>query len=125
MANNVQCKPQSSMTIFTVFRHFFVVVSFGIAAFYYYNNFLNLERQRVNNVLAGLLIEEKSVNLSTEKAIAVGFGSCVDIFVDGLPLVDALGLKPPPEPKYHHNIQNLQEVAEMFALFLSNGAAAE
>jgi len=113
------------MTIFTVFRHFFVVVSFGIAAFYYYNNFLNLERQRVNNVLAGLLIEEKSVNLSTEKAIAVGFGSCVDIFVDGLPLVDALGLKPPPEPKYHHNIQNLQEVAEMFALFLSNGAAAE
>ena len=121
----MQSKLPSSMSFLTLFRHFFVVVSFGMAIFYYYHSFLNLDRQRVNNVLAALLTEERNLNLSTEKAVAVGFGSCVDIFVNGLPLVNALGLKPPPEPKYHHNIKSLQDVAEMFALFLSNGAAAE
>ena len=120
----VQGKSQT-MSTFTILRHIFLAISFGIFGYYYYNNYLNTERQRVNNVLRGLLLEEQRVNLSTEKAVAVGFGSCVDLFVDGIPLVNALGLKPPAEAKYHHNIQSLEDVAEMFAFFLSNGAAAE
>lgn len=114
-----------NMSFFTIFRHFFLVVSFATFGYYYYNNHLNAERQRVNNVLKGLLLEEQRVNLSTEKPVAVGFGSCVDIFTDGIPLVKALGLEPPKEAKYHNNIETLQDVAEMFALFLSNGAASE
>ena len=126
MAEKMQGQSHNqSMSFFTIFRHFFLVISFAIFGYYYYNNYLNTERQRVNNVLKGLLLEEQRVNLSTEKPVAVGFGSCVDIFTHGIPLVNALGIKPPAEAKYHNNIETLQDVAEMFAFFLSNGAAAE
>ena len=104
-------------------KHVLLVIV-AITAAYFGVRFTN-KSSRVENVLAGLLKEERSVNFSTDTKIAVGFGSCLDLFVDGIPLMDALGLKPPDEAKYHDPITNLQELAETFAFFLSNGAAAE
>ena len=107
-------------------RYVIAAIIAAIAAFYSYkHNTSNSEERRIENVLAGLLLEERSVNMSTDLPIAVGFGSCLDLLVDGKPLMDALGLKPPAVPKYHETIKTLDDVAEMFALFFSNGAAAE
>ena len=129
--------------MFNVFKHFFLIVAISFAGYYYYNRFLNAEKFRIKNVLAGLQAEEKSVTLSTEKPVAIGFGastkrsthepnpvaigfgSCVDLFVDALPFVNSLGLKPPKKAKYHQTIETFEQFSEMFAFYLSNGAAAE
>jgi len=92
---------------------------------YFYFQKPDLERKRVANVLSGLLLEERSVNASTSLPIAVGFGSCLDLFVDGIPLMKALGIAPPKQPRYHEKMETLEQVGEMFALYLSEGAAVE
>ena len=101
------------------------VIIVGVLAYIYFEKPVSDEKNRLENVLAGLLAEERSVNLSTNLPIAVGFGSCLDILVDGIPLMNSLGVPPPSEPKYHENIETIDQVAEMFAFYLSKGAAAE
>ncbi|XP_065660711.1 ADP-dependent glucokinase [Hydra vulgaris] len=97
-------------------------VLIGIVYFCYNKN---LEYKRLKNVLNALLLQEKSVNISTELPVAIGFGSCLDLLVDGVSLMNAITQKPPKEKKYHEKIKNLDELSEMFALFFSQGAAVE
>lgn len=103
-----------------------VVISMlaAIAAYYYYKNNIYVQF-KLENVRSGLLAEESWVNLSTQLPIAAGFGSCLDLKVNGVPLMNKLGLKPPKAPKYHQSMTTLQDVAEMFAFYLEQGAAAE
>lgn len=113
----------SSLTAWA--KNILFVIVVGALAYIYFEKPVRDEKNRLENVLAGLLAEERSVNLSTNLPIAVGFGSCLDILVDGIPLMNALGVPPPSEPKYHENIDTIDQVAEMFAFYLSKGAAAE
>lgn len=83
------------------------------------------EAKRLENVLLRLLAEEQAANVSRDLVIAVGFGSCLDLLVDGIPLMKALDIKPPSKAKYHEDISTLQELSEMFAFFLEQGAAVE
>ena len=80
---------------------------------------------RVERVYKGLLREERSVNVSKDFRIAVGFGSCMDIIVDGLPLLKKLGYTPPEQPTHHELIQNDEQLSQTFVYFLREGAAAE
>lgn len=93
---------------------------------YFHMKYKNDDSGRLENVLIGLLKEEKAGGeLPTDLSIAVGLGSCLDIIVDGIPVMNALGIATPEKPKYHDNMLIANDVAEMFALYLSQGAAAE
>ena len=83
------------------------------------------ENDYLERVLGGLIKEERSVNISENIRIAVGFGSCMDIIVDGLALFEKLGFQPPDEAAHHDLLRNELELREAFAYFLKEGAAAE
>ncbi len=100
-----------------------LALAFALAAYFYMKN----ENQQVfiRRVLHGLLKEERSANVTKDLRVAVGFGSCMDLIVDGLPLVNKLGLKPPAVPRHHDYLDTKEEIAESFAYFLKEGAASE
>ena len=80
-------------------------------------------KTRMDKVLNSLLKQEKSVQVSGQVKIAVGYGACKDIFVDAK---HVMGSKfPKNQPKNYNEISNFEELNEMFAYFFSHGAAAE
>ena len=103
-----------------------LIVPILIGIFYfYYESIKSMDNKRLENVLNALLIQEKSVNISTDLPVAIGFGSCLDLLVDGIALMNALNKEPPKQKKYHQKIKTLNELSEMFAFFFSQGAAVE
>ena len=63
------------------------------------------------------------VNPSTK--IAIGFGGCMDVFVEAVPLLDALDVEKPNKPKHHKTMSTKEDLAEGFLYFFKHGAAAE
>ena len=57
--------------------------------------------------------------------MAIGFGSCVDVFADALHLLEDLGIDPPSEGRHYDIISSSTQLAESFAYFFNYGAAAE
>lgn len=55
----------------------------------------------------------------------VGFGGCVDLIVDGVTLLNKIGLTPAEQPHHHDYIENEAQLAQSFAYFFAPGAAAE
>ncbi|XP_028837131.1 ADP-dependent glucokinase isoform X2 [Denticeps clupeoides] len=56
---------------------------------------------------------------------AAGFGGCVDIIVDGVTLLNKIGLPPTEQPLHHDIIENAEQLAQSFAYFFAPGAASE
>lgn len=56
---------------------------------------------------------------------STGFGGCVDLVVDGVTLLNKLGLTPADQPLHHDYIENEVQLAQSFAYFFVPGAAAE
>lgn len=54
-----------------------------------------------------------------------GFGGCVDLIVDGVSLLNKIGLSPTDQPLHHDYIENAEQLTQSFAYFFSPGAAAE
>lgn len=54
-----------------------------------------------------------------------GFGGCVDLLVDGVSLLNKIGLPATAQPLHHNYIENEVQLAESFAYFFAPGAAAE
>lgn len=54
-----------------------------------------------------------------------GFGGCVDLIVDGVTLLNKMGLTPAAQPHHHDYIENQAQLAQSFAYFFAPGAAAE
>ena len=79
----------------------------------------------LDTILRGPLREERFRNVNSENRVAVGFGSCEDVFVDGLGLLRELGVGPPEIPRHHDVISSPEQLAEGFAYFFEYGAAAE
>ncbi|KAK9512538.1 hypothetical protein O3M35_000939 [Rhynocoris fuscipes] len=79
-------------------------------------------RNRLKHVINGLmLVEEQHKNLSPK--VAVGYGACVDLYVNGndlIPYSDDIGL-----PQHFDQINSLEELRKSFAYYFKNGAAAE
>ena len=54
-----------------------------------------------------------------------GFGGCVDLLVDGVSLMNEMGLSSTNQPLHHDSIENAQQLAQSFAYFFAPGAASE
>ena len=54
-----------------------------------------------------------------------GFGGCVDLIVDGVSLMNKMGLTPSGQPLHHDYIENTEQLIQSFAYFFPPGAAAE
>ncbi|XP_056134582.1 ADP-dependent glucokinase [Lampris incognitus] len=82
---------------------------------------------RLDIVLSSLLRAERKVGINNvaRPKVAIGFGGCVDLIVDGVSLLNKIGLSPAYEPLHYDYIENAQQLAQSFAYFFAPGAAAE
>ncbi|KAM4772796.1 ADP-dependent glucokinase-like [Rhinophrynus dorsalis] len=82
---------------------------------------------RLDTVLTSLLRAEQKVGLDSDRPprIAIGFGGCLDIIVDGVALLQEAGIKPSYNPVHHNFIETEAQLAESFAYFFPPGAASE
>nr|XP_020445488.1 ADP-dependent glucokinase-like [Monopterus albus] len=82
---------------------------------------------RLDTVLSSLLRAERKVgtNNVARRKVAIGFGGCVDLIVDGVSLLNKIGLPPSDQPLHHDYIENAEQLAQSFAYFFAPGAAAE
>ncbi|TSO25173.1 ADP-dependent glucokinase [Bagarius yarrelli] len=83
--------------------------------------------ERLGAVLSSLLRAERKVGMNhiARPKVAIGFGGCVDIIVDGVTLLNKIGLQPTDQPLHHDYIENVEQLAQSFAYFFAPGAAAE
>jgi ADP-dependent glucokinase len=103
-----------------------VPILVGLLAYFYPRNY-NYEddmNERLQQVLSGLLRAEKRIAQPNAK-IAVGFGGCKDMFVDGLALLDVLKYAAPEIPEHFESVDTQEELTKMMAYFFQHGAAAE
>lgn len=49
----------------------------------------------------------------------------MDIIVDGVALLNKIGLQPTDQPLHHDYIENAEQLAQSFAYFFAPGAASE
>ena len=82
-------------------------------------------RIQMDNVLQSLLVQEKSVDVRTHAKIAVGYGACKDMFVNGRDVLKSFDMKPKSELRNHNEIKTWDQLLEMYGYFFSHGAAAE
>ncbi|KAK8734071.1 hypothetical protein OTU49_006000, partial [Cherax quadricarinatus] len=81
-----------------------------------------LLRERLQDVLQAMLEVEQQHSVG-EVRIAVGYGACKDIFVQGS---DLMGVMTPPQRTAHFNrIDSMKQLKEMYALFYTAGSAAD
>ncbi|XP_028258362.1 ADP-dependent glucokinase [Parambassis ranga] len=82
---------------------------------------------RLDAVLTSLLRAEQKVGINdvARPKVAVGFGGCVDLIVDGVSLLNKIGLPPTDQPLHHDYLENAEQLAQSFAYFFAPGAAAE
>ncbi|XP_056112117.1 ADP-dependent glucokinase [Rhinichthys klamathensis goyatoka] len=83
--------------------------------------------ERLDVLLSSLLRAERKVGMDgvSRPRVAIGFGGCVDIIVDGVTLLNKIGLKATDQPLHHDYIENAEQLAQSFAYFFSPGAASE
>ncbi|KAL4630440.1 ADP-dependent glucokinase-like [Arapaima gigas] len=82
---------------------------------------------RLGNVLSSLLRAERKAGMDAfvRPRVAIGFGGCVDITVDGVALLNKIGLQPTSQPVHHNYIENVEQLSQSFAYFFPPGAASE
>uniref|UniRef100_A0A3P8S3S2 ADP-dependent glucokinase 2 n=1 Tax=Amphiprion percula TaxID=161767 RepID=A0A3P8S3S2_AMPPE len=82
---------------------------------------------RLDTVLSSLLRAERKVGMNNvaRPKVAVGFGGCVDLIVDGVSLLNKIGLLPTDQPLHHDYLENAEQLSQSFAYFFAPGAAAE
>lgn len=82
---------------------------------------------RLDTVLSSLLRAESKVFVDNvaRPRVAVGFGGCVDLIVDGVSLLKKINLPSTDQPLHHDYIENAEQLAQSFAYFFAPGAAAE
>lgn len=79
----------------------------------------------LSRILHGLLTEESFPQTSNKRNVAIGFGSCVDIFMNGVEFLNLVGAIPPAVPVHNEVIKSEEELSESFAFFFNQGSAAE
>ena len=99
-----------------------LAVIIGMVAIFYAKESELEKRSRMDNVLQSLLIQEKSVNVKIQAKIAVGYGACKDLFVNGK---DVIISNPRSELQNFNEIETMEQLLQMYGYFFSHGAAAE
>ncbi|XP_077342588.1 ADP-dependent glucokinase-like [Lithobates pipiens] len=84
-------------------------------------------QNRLDTVLSSLLQAEQKAGLDVHRPprIAIGFGGCLDIIVDGVALMKETAIGPSYNPIHHNFIETETQLAESFAYFFPPGAASE
>ncbi|XP_037553433.1 ADP-dependent glucokinase [Nematolebias whitei] len=81
---------------------------------------------RLDTVLSSLLRAERKVGrLNSRPRVAIGFGGCVDLIVDGVSFLNKIGISHTDQPLHHDYLQSTEQLAQSFAYFFAPGAAAE
>uniref|UniRef100_A0A8C7W2M6 ADP-dependent glucokinase 2 n=1 Tax=Oncorhynchus mykiss TaxID=8022 RepID=A0A8C7W2M6_ONCMY len=81
---------------------------------------------RLDTVLSSLLRAESKVGMNNARPrVAIGLGGCVDVIVDGVTLLNKIGLPPTGQPLHHDYIETADQLAQSFAYFFAPGAASE
>ncbi|KAG9344776.1 hypothetical protein JZ751_010463 [Albula glossodonta] len=98
-----------------------------ILAYWYRSPVEDTLDSRLDTVLSSLLRAERKAGMNNfeKPRVAVGFGGCVDIIVDGVALLNNMGLQPSSPPLHHDYIQNAEQLVESFSYFFPPGAASE
>lgn len=78
----------------------------------------------IDETLKSMLSIESRVSINKKLNVAVGFGSCLDIFVSSKDLVKNANYAP-ATPEHHQHIRTQEELEEVLAYFFVEGAAAE
>lgn len=78
----------------------------------------------IQETLKSMLNIESRVTINKNLNVAVGFGSCLDIYVSSKDLIFEQ-YDPPKEQAYHENITTQEQLNEVLAYFFAEGAAAE
>lgn len=82
--------------------------------------------ERLDTVLSSLLRAERKVGVNSDRPrVAVGFGGCVDLIVDGVSFLNKMGVSQEEQPLHHDYLENAEQLAQSFAYFFAPGAAAE
>lgn len=98
-----------------------IIVAYFYPKIYDYEEDMN---GRLHQVLSGLLRAEKKISKPSAR-IAVGFGGCKDMFVDGLALLDVLNFTAPDKAQHTEVLDTQEQLSKMMAYFFQYGAAAE
>ncbi|KAM4592471.1 ADP-dependent glucokinase [Odontesthes bonariensis] len=82
---------------------------------------------RLDTVLSSLLRAEKKVGVNNvaRPKVAIGFGGCVDLIVDGVSFLNKIGISHTDRPVHHDYLENAEQLAQSFGYFFAPGAAAE
>ncbi|XP_053315960.1 ADP-dependent glucokinase-like [Spea bombifrons] len=98
-----------------------------LVAYWYRHVDDNSLQNRLDTVLSSLLRAEQKVGLNGDRPprIAIGFGGCLDIIVDGVALLQEAAIEPSYNPIHHNFIDSETQLAESFAYFFPPGAASE
>lgn len=96
-------------------------------AFWFRSSDRNVLDDRLDTVLSSLLRAERKVGINSvaRPKVAIGFGGCADLLVDGVSLLNKIGLIPAEEPLHHAYLENAEQLSQSFAYFFAPGAAAE
>ena len=97
-----------------------------LLAYFYKKHSDDLIQERLRDVLDGLLRAERKIQPPKSKVkVALGFGGCEDIFVNGLALLNKLNLTAPDVGIHQNSVDNAEELTQLLAFFFPQGAAAE
>lgn len=79
--------------------------------------------ERLDPIIDGFLDIEEGTAVNPDSRIALGFGACTDLIVDGLKVFQKS--KAPKKSHPHLNIQTMDQMLELFAYYFEHGAASE
>lgn len=99
-----------------------VVAILAFLAAHYYYRYSN--EKYVDDVLQGLLSLERREPLKGTPKVATCFEATLDVFVDALDLLHAVGIEPPKKAEAVNMISSEKELAETFAYFFKHSAAS-
>ncbi|KDR23023.1 ADP-dependent glucokinase [Zootermopsis nevadensis] len=111
------------MTSNTVKAGTFISILFLVIALFYRQQVDDVLKDRLNSILEGLVKVEKQCSVGVKPKVAVGYGACNDLFIDGKELLkyDEVAKK----PEHFDDISSAEELLKTYAYFFRHGAAAE
>lgn len=100
-----------------------MVLVAAIFAGYYYRN-ITIQERHLRSILNGMLALEKKVKVTHSPVATLAFEATLDVFVESLDLLKALGIEPPKRAHPHEVIDSELALAETFAYFFEHSVAS-
>jgi len=114
-------KYMSLFTTITIFTALFAILYQGYLS--------SKDLQRLTTILTSLMFLENKININTIPRIAIGYGSCNDVYVHATKFFnysDLINIKQQEAVNNDNKvITNQQELLNSFAYYFRRGAAAE